>query len=78
MAFQIGDKYYHEDIESGEIVEISKAVFDSMNHWRQKIESMIDPNKKIKGTITIISTMANGEDGENPFYDLWKDNQQNK
>ena len=31
MAYQIGDKYYHNDIESGAMVEISKETFDAMN-----------------------------------------------
>ena len=26
MPFQIGDKYYHDDIESGEIIEISNRL----------------------------------------------------
>lgn len=69
MAFQIGDKYYIEDIESGEITQISKATFDAMNSWRSKIEAMINPDRKVKGTIIITSTMADNDGGD--FKELW-------
>lgn len=76
MAFQIGDKYFHEDIESGEIIEISKSTFDEMNFWRKRVEAMIKPSSAIKGTITIHSTMA--DDFGNDYKDLWNEWDKNK
>ena len=71
MPFQIGDKYYHDDIESGEIVEISKQAYEDMIQWRNRIEQMVNPELKRKGTIIIASTPANIDN--NDYKDLWND-----
>ena len=72
MAFQVGDKYYHEDYESGYIIEISKFAYDNMRHQMSLLHEKINSSLKIKGTIQVIGTMQDDSDN-NSFKDLWND-----
>lgn len=71
MAYQIGDKYYHNDIESGAMVEISKVAFDAMNHYMNIFKSRLSPDALRKGTIVIHSTMADDFERSEDHKNLW-------
>jgi hypothetical protein len=74
MAFQIGDKYYHNDIESGEMVEISKGTFEALNSFMDIFKSRLSPDALRKGTIIIRSTMADDFESGEQNKNLWNDN----
>lgn len=75
MAFKIGDKYYHDDAESGEIVEISKQAYEVLGDMVERIKAMIKTGLEIKGTIQILSTPADdfGGDDHSSLWKQWKD-----
>lgn len=73
MAYQIGDKYYHNDIESGNMVEISKETFDAMNRTMDNFYKYLNELRKNKGTITILSTTADDFDKGEDYKNLWND-----
>jgi len=65
-------KYYYREVESGELVEVSKEFWEARNHFMQKMLSMVAPkvNGKVIGKIEIAST--NIEDGDTDFKKLWE------
>lgn len=71
MAFQIGDKYYHEDPESGQIAEISKSTYEQLNSFRLALQKTISP--ELKGKIQIISTSADDFTHCDNYSSLWKE-----
>ena len=73
MPFKIGEKYYHRDYESGELLEISQEVYEGIMSWRKHIESKIKPDMKIKGSIQIIGTMSDDTDKFDEYKKLWED-----
>lgn len=73
MAYQIGDRYYHNDIESGAQIEISKATFDAMNNYMNIFKSRLNPDTLRKGAIVIHSTMADDFDRNEGYKNLWQD-----
>ena len=77
MAYQIGDKYYHNDIESGAMVEISKETFDAMNESMDYFKKYLKTGRENKGNIIIYSTPADedfdGSDKNRNFWNDWND-----
>lgn len=71
MAFQVGDKYFHRDYESGELCEISKETFEEMVSWRKYVESKINPDMKVKRTILITNTMSDDFEKEYDYKSIW-------
>lgn len=73
MAYQIGDKYYHNDIESGAMVEISKETFDAMNRTMDNFYKYLNEFRKNNGSIMIFSTPVDDFDKGQDYKNLWND-----
>jgi hypothetical protein len=73
MAYQIGNKYYHNDIESGAMIEISKKTFEAMNRSMDNFYKYLNENRKIKGSIAIHSTSADDFDSGDGYKNIWND-----
>jgi ribosome-binding factor A len=73
MAYQIGDKYYHNDIESGAMIEVSKETFDALNRNMKLFQDQLNELRKNRGTIVIHSTTADDFDSANECKNIWED-----
>lgn len=73
MAFQIGDKYYHNDIESGAMMEISKETFEAMNRTMNMFYEKLNQLRKNKGSIMIFSTPVDDFNSGDKYRNLWND-----
>ncbi len=72
----IGDKYYIEDPESGQLHRCSKEYYDDYHKRRDALMAMvssrINPESKLQAGIVLVSTRPFGDYDED-FTNIWRD-----
>lgn len=69
MADYFGEYY---DLETGEPYIPTQAHIDARARLHERMKKFINPDGLRKGTIVIVSTMADGENG-NDYKNIWND-----